>query len=389
MHTIPRLGFFALILSGLLNGCNKKQSNEYQAPPPPAVTVAVPVQRDVIQYGEFTGTTEPYRTVEIQARVQGILEATHYEAGTKVEEGAKLFTIDSTSFVATRNAAQADVQRYEAEAKLAETIATRTEHSAAENAVSEIKAIEARAKADVANAQVEVAKKTLAIKQLDVDYAQVHAPFGGWVERTPFDVGSLVGTSSSSVLTKVYDDSKVYVWFVVPDRMFLLSRENRGNIDEVAAPEVQLGMEIDNGFPHIGKLDYIDPTIDATTGTVRVRGLFENSDRVLLGGLFVRCRIAIRTLPDALMVPETAIGADQAGRYVYVVDDKGTVERRAIESGPHEDGMIVITEGLKSDDRVIVRGLLRARPGGKVTPQTKSTDIPAQAAAQTPPAGDN
>jgi len=369
-----------------LSGCSK-QSNEYQAPPPPAVTVALPVQRDVVEYGEFSGTTEAYRTVEIHARVQGILEGIHYGSGLMVEEGAQLFTIDAKPFIAAKNAAEADLKRFEAEAQLAETIAIRNERSAAQNAVSEVQALEARAKADVALAHVEVAKTALEIKQLDVDYTNIQAPFAGRIEREAFPIGSLVGTQGSTVLTKIYDDSKIHVWFTVPDRVLLLSRKNQPDQDDGEFPEVQLGMEVDQGYPHIGILNYIDPVVDATTGTIRVRGLFENPDRTLLGGLFVRCRIAIRTLPDALLIPETAIGADQAGRYVYVVDDTGTVERRTIESGPHEDGLIVITNGLNAEDRVIVRGLLRARPGGKVTPQPQTqTQSPA---TQDAPAGDN
>ena len=120
----------------------------------------------------------------------------------------------------------------------------------------------------------------------------------------------------------------------------------------------------------MGKVDYADPQIDPETGTLRVRAVFDNEDRALVGGLFVRCRIAVRTIPQALLIPETAIGVDQIGRYVFVVDDQGTVERRGVELGPKDGDLRVIRDGLKADDQVIVRGLLRARPGGKVTAQT-------------------
>lgn len=355
-----------LIVLLFIAGCSQ-QSNEYQAPPPPAVTVAQPIQRDVIEYGEFTGTTEAYRAVEVHARVQGILVGIHYEAGLPVEEGALLFTIDDEPFVVAKNAAQADLKRFEAEAQLAETIAVRNERSAEQNAVSEVQALEARAKAEVALANVEVAKTALAIKQLDVDYTSIHAPFSGRIEREAFPVGSLVGGQGSSVLTKIYDDSKIFTWFTVPDRILLISRQSRPEPDGGEFPEIQLALETDEGFPHLGRINYIDPSVDSATGTVRVRGVFENPDRTLLGGLFVRCRIAIRTIEDALMIPVSSIGIDQAGRYVYVVDAQGIVERRAIETGSEEGDLVVISKGLSPEDRVIIRGLLRARPGGAVT----------------------
>lgn len=359
-----------LVLNLFAGGCGE---NEFQPPPPPNVTVALPTQRDVVEYAEVTGTTEAFRVVEVRARVQGILQAVLYQEGMKVDKDTPLFQIEPAPFVTTRDAAQARVTSAQVQAKLADTTARRMERSAQDKAVSELQALEARAQADAAVAEVEVAKKELAIKQLDVDYTHVLAPISGRVARSNFKVGSLVGSMESTALTTIYDDSKIYTWFTMPDRIFLLAKQAGDVKDDQPFPEVELATEVDQGFPHRGQIDYADPAVDAETGTLRIRAVFDNENGALVGGLFVRCRISIQTIPNALLVPETAIGVDQVGRYVFVVDDQGTVERRKVELGPMDGDLRVINSGLKADDRVIVRGILRARPGGKVTAQTAGT----------------
>lgn len=331
--------------------------------PPPAVTVAKPEQRDVIDYAIVTGTTEAIRIVEVRARVQGILQEISYAEGELVEIGDPMFRIDPAPFTAARDAAMARVTSAEAEERVSETTAQRMERSAQDKAVSELQALEARARAEAAAAEVEVARKEEAIKQLDVDYTDVRAPITGLAARSSYKVGSLVGAIDSAELTTIYDDSKVYAWFTIPDRTFLEARQPEGQTKDV---EIEIATENDEGFPHRGVFDYADPSVDQETGTIRVRAVFDNPERLLVGGLFVRGRIALQTLEDALLVPESALGADQVGRYVYTVDSEGKVERRAVELGPREDGLRVILSGVDADDRVIVQGLLRARPGALV-----------------------
>ncbi|MFG0257167.1 MAG: efflux RND transporter periplasmic adaptor subunit [Phycisphaerales bacterium JB043] len=343
------------------------RENEFQPPPPPTVSVSTPLRRDVVEYAEITGTTESFRTVEVRARVQGILQEIAYTPGTEVAEGDFLFKIDEAPFAAARDAALARVTNEEAQVRLTDTTALRTERSAQDGAVSELQALEARAKADAAVTQLEVARKELAIQQLDVDYTEIRAPISGRIERSPFTAGSLVGGIDSSLLTKIYDDSKIYAWFSVPDRIFLMSRQDQES-DQLSVP-VELATEVDQGFPHVGEANYIDPTVDSSTGTVRVRAVFENQDRSLVAGLFVRCRIAVRTISDAMLVPDAAIGVDQIGHYVFVVDDQAVVERRDVELGPVEGELRVVLDGLAPTDRVIVRGILRARPGSTVQVQ--------------------
>ncbi len=355
-----------------LSGCGE---NEYQAPPPPAVTVANPNQRDVVEYRVLTGTSEAFSAVEVRARVQGILMQKSYTPGDMVNEGDVLFVIDDEPFIAYRDAAQATVASAEANMKLAETSAERNERSAQDGGVSELVALEERAKADAARADYEIALRELAIRQLDVDYATVRSPIRGRVAKRPMVIGELVGQSAdSSLLTTVYDDSKIYVNFTVPDRLYLSAIREQGGEQE--PPRVQIRTEADDGFPFEGVIDYIDPSVDSTTGTIGVRAVVENPDRLLLPGLFVQIRVEIGTVEGALLVPRTAISRDQVGAFVYVVNDEGIVERRDVELGASEVDEQVVLSGIGADDRVIVVGILRARPGAPVSAMEIGSSTP-------------
>jgi len=363
-HTTVKLILAMIVL--IAPGCG--EGNEFQPPPPPAVTVALPTRHDVVEYADFTGTTEVVRAVEIRARVTGVLQEVRFAPGSEVEAGAPLFLIDPAPFVATRDAAAAKVASEEAQLRLAETTADRTERSARDGAISDLQALEARAKADAAAASLVVAQRELAIKQLDVDYTNITAPISGRVERTPFGIGSLVGqTTDKALLTTIYDDSRIYVNFAVSDRVYLQAlKRDSGNSEP---PKIEIATEADTDYPFVGQIDYADPTVDAKTGTLRVRAVVDNPDRKLVGGLFVRVRLNVRTIENAMLVPRTAIGADQVGSYVLTVDAEGTVVRRNIELGPIDGENRVVTSGLSPDERVVIRGLLKARPGAKVNAQ--------------------
>lgn len=356
-------------LAVVLAACGAK--NEFQPPPPPRVTVATPVIRDVTTYEDFTGTTEAVDVVEIRARVQGILHEIAYAEGRPVEAGAVLFRIEKDRFEAERDAALAQVTAAETEARQAEVAAQRMERSLEDEAVSELQALEARAKAATAAAAVEVARSRLAIDELELSYTEVTTPIAGRAERSSFAVGSLVGGLGGAPLTRIHDESKINVWFSVPDRLVQTTRVKSiasGTASQTEYPEVELRTEVDDGWPHRGRIDYADPAVDAETGTLRIRAVFDNATRQLLPGLFVRIRVAGRRLEDALLVPEEALGADQLGRYLLVVGDGDVVERRAVELGPRDGRDRVVLSGVEPGERIVVQGLLRARPGARVTP---------------------
>jgi len=357
-------GLAAVFAAALLIGC---EENAYVAPPPPEVGVSNPVVRDVTLYAELFGQTEAVQTVEVRARVEGILLEALAAPGAVVREGDLLFRIDPDVFIAERDAAAAKVQRAEAELQLAQVKLDRTRRAEAQRAANEVEVLEAEAAAETAAAEVEVARRELAVKQLSVDYTDVEAPLTGELEEGAPDIGSLVGGLGSGRLTRIHDTSSVHVWVTVPDRVFLRRVAPDMERGEDPAYPIEVSTEADEGYPHSGVINYIDPAVDPETGTLRFRAIVENGDGALKPGLFVRCRLVSGELENALLVPAAAVGSGQIGSYVLVVNGEGVVQVRPVRPGPIEGRLRVIESGLEPGDRVVVRGILRARPGQTVT----------------------
>lgn len=354
---------------GVLAGC-KEQA--IVTPTPPEVGIASPVVRDVTRYAELSGRTEAIQVVEVRARVEGVLLEALQAPGTRVNEGEVLFRVDPDLFVAERDAAAARVQRAEAELDVAEVKLQNIQRAAEQGAANRIEVLEAEASVNTAAADLEIARRELAIKQLSVDYTEVRAPLAGVLEAGAPDLGSLVGGLGSGLLTRIYDISSVRVWMTIPDRIFLLSAaandasDGAGSLDPLAYP-IEIATEADDGFPHMGVIDYVDPAVDPQTGTIRLRATVPNPTGTLKPGLFVRGRLVAGQIEDAILVPEASIGSGQIGRYVLVLDEDGLVQARPVVPGVRDGLLRVIESGLSPDDRVIVSGILRARPGQPVT----------------------
>ena len=369
-----------VLASFLLFAC--EEQNTYVAPPAPKVTVAKPLVTDVTEYLEFTGTTSAYARVEVPARVPGVLLRVHFEPGTPVNQGDLLFTIDPVEYEALVKAAEAELAR--AEAREVETAKTleRSETLLKRGNISKAKVDESRADFLAAKAEVLVRKANLTRDQINLGYTQVTAPITGRVGRNLVDVGNLVGRGEATILTDITTFNPMYVFFDVNERDLLrvmsMSRkrgaDEKGRAGKEASGDetpLELGLANETGFPHLGITDFAESQVDPDTGTLRVRGVFENPGEqpMLLPGLFARLRLPIATRPDMPLVTERAVGFDQSGQYLLVVNDKNVVEKRNVALGQTVDGLRVVESGLEPDERVVVVGLQRARDGLEVEPE--------------------
>lgn len=370
-----------LLMAWMFTACD--QRNEYVEPPPPKVTVAKPLQQEVINYLVFTGTTRAFEEVEVRARVAGFLQRMEFTPGTKVEKGDLLFVIDPREYQAELNAAKAELGSAEAKLKRAQAEFTRAEKLFKQKAGAEKNVVKWRGERDMAKAAVARAKAKVEQARLNLSYTKVTAPITGRVSRNLVDLGNLVGEGEPTLLTKVTRNDPMYVYFNLNERdllmvmaMYRKTVEEKGlNSDKDSSIKADiplfLGLANEEGYPHKGTLDFAESGVDTGTGTLQLRGVFPNpgSERVLVPGLFTRLRMPFDKQKNALLVTERAIGADQGGRYLLAVNSENVVEKRPIRMGQLVDGLSVIEEGVQPGEWVVVNGLQRARPGAKVDPE--------------------
>jgi len=360
----------AVALGGLA-GC--EQGNTYVEPPPPEVTVSAPVRRAVTSYLEYTGTARAVATVEVRARVEGYLESLQFEDGQEVRQGDLLFQIDPRPFRAKVDAARADLASKQARLTQLESDYARDSRLRQRNAITAEEFVATQAGLGVARAEVEAAKAALQTAELDLGYTRVTAPIAGRITRRQVDVGNLVGDGEATLLATIVEDHQVYAYFTVSETDLLRFRSlaasgARPDYRDGTIP-IDLGLADERGYPHTGRLEYMDPAVDPATGTVVVRGIFENEDHRIIPGLFVRVRVPLEQGRDALLVPERALGVDQVGQYLLVVNDEDVVEQRPVEVGTRVEGLRVVESNLGPEDRVVVNGIQRARPGTAVVPK--------------------
>lgn len=373
---------------GLLGatGCDKA-APQAVAPAPPVVTVASPIVRPFVAYSEFTGRVEPEDSVELRARVGGFLKQVHFADGDFVKQGDLLFTIDQAPFEAVIRERQAAVEKAKSALGLATATVERNRPLVEKGAISRQEFDVQNAQAVQAQAEVVAAEAALNVAQLELSYTTITAPFSGRISDAKISVGALVVSGNGgggTLLATMVSLEPAYVSFDIGEQILLqfrkphIEQEPRRTVRELNVP-VSLALGSSRDFTIPGVLDYGDAAVNPATGTIRVRARFDNADRQLLPGLFVRVRVALDERPEAVMVPVRALGQDQDRRYVFVLDAQKTVQYRPITVGPQQDGLVAVENGLAAGDTVIVDGLLRVRPG--VVPDAKPADMSAYGTA--------
>lgn len=366
-----------------LTGCTKKdKGNTFAPPPPPEVIVSKPVERDVTEYLIYSGLVEASETVDLRARVAGFLEKVNFQPGQLVNAGDVLFEIDPRQYKTDVDRARANVLAQKAALSGAENDARLARELADQRAGPEIDAVIKAARRDVAAAEVAKAEAALAEAELNLSYCTITAPTSGRITKNQVDVGNLVGRGEPTLLAQIVQARPAFVTLGVSETDVLNIRRERllqggdviepGQISPGVWRTCELGLGEGMGYTVPGRIDFVDPKMDTQTGTLSVRTRFENKDGALLPGYFARVRFPMSSR-KAMTVPEAALLSDQQGRFAMVVGPKDEVEIKRVEIGELDGDQRVIREGLSPDDRVIVLGVLKARPGSKVTPKTQET----------------
>jgi multidrug efflux system membrane fusion protein len=382
----PRLDCLAaLALTLAAAGCKKE--NAYIPPPPPQVGVAKPLHQNVLPYLQATGNAVAYNQVDLEARVQGYLQEINYKDGAAAKQGDTLFVVEPAPYQAQLQQAQATLASTQADLVQAQAEYYRQSTLGKSDFASQSMVDQARAKLDSDKAQILNNQAGVTIAAINLGYTRVTAPFDGVVTAHLVSIGGLVGISGPTKLATIVQLDPIYVTFNVSEQDVLRVKAalaKRGiTAAQVGKVPIEVGLMNEQGFPHKGTIDYVAPNVDPSTGTLQVRGVFENAGRSLLPGMFCRIRVPLAVAEaEALLVPDRAIGSDQAGSYLLVVDKDDVVQQRSVQIGQLVGQLRVITSGITADDIVVVSGNQRAIPGEKIAPET--TTITADAAGTAP-----
>ncbi len=353
----------ALLAAGY--GLVHRSTPAMAAPPPPTVTVATPLQRDVTEWDDYVGRFEPSRSVEIRPRVSGAVVAIHFTDGQIVKAGQPLFTIDPRPYAAALAEARAGVATASSDLALARADYDRALRLVDVDAVSKSEVDRLHAKVQAASAELAAAQARVRARALDVEFTVVRAPIGGRISDRKIDVGNLVAAgegANATLLTTINALDPIYFSFDGSEALFLKAK--RAGAGNASAVEIRLQDESDYRWK--GALDFTDNGLDPKSGTIRGRAVLRNPGLFLVPGMFGNMRLASGGATSAMMVPDSAIVTDQARKTVLVVGKDGTVSAKAVQLGPVVDGLRVIRGGLTATDRVVIAGTQLAMPGTKV-----------------------
>ncbi|BDU14860.1 efflux RND transporter periplasmic adaptor subunit [Lysobacter auxotrophicus] len=376
---IPTLALAtSLLVAAIATACSSQAEPGAGMPPPPEVSVAQVLNKDVSRWDEFTGRVTAIETVELRPRVSGYVQQVAYQEGQEVKKGDLLFVVDPRPYKARLAQAEADLERARAEARLAQMQDKRAQTLVEAKAISREEFETRRAASTQGNAAVRAAEAALDNARLDLQFTSVRSPINGRAGRALVTEGNLA-TADSTLLTTVVSQDPIYVYFESDEQSFLRYQElaRKGERAETKNP-VRVGLASEQGYPHEGTVDFVDNQVDPSTGTIRARAVLRNPDRIFTPGLYARVQLQGSGQFKAMLIDDKAVLTDQDRKYVYVLGEKNAATRKDVKLGPVIDGLRVVQSGLAPTDKVIVHGVQKVFfPGMPVQPKVIAMGAPA------------
>jgi membrane fusion protein, multidrug efflux system len=374
---------FAAALTLALAACARSQaSNQAAAPPPPEVTVAGVIAKPLRDWQEFTGRLQAVDTVEIRPRVAGFIDSVQFTEGARVKKGQLLFRIDPRPFQAEVNRLSAELRRTRSQSALAATNHERGQRLVSQHLISQQDFDQLATTASTATDEIGSAQAQLEAARLNLEFTEVRSPIDGRVSRALITPGNLV--SNTSVLTTVVSDDPVYAYFDADEQTYL-KFSPRGRADDGVRTNEQavfMGLIDEDGYPHTGRLDFVDNQVDPQSGTIRGRAVFDNKDGRFTPGLFARIKLVGGTSHDTILIDERAVGTDLGKKFVLALKSDNTLEYRPVSLGASVDGLRIVTSGLAATDVIVVNGLQHVKPGIAVAPTKVAMDADRAGVAQ-------
>jgi RND family efflux transporter MFP subunit len=363
--------FAALFLS--LQACAPNQAaTAPAAAPAPQVSVAKVITREITEYDEFTGRFEAVERVEIRPRVSGYISSVNFEQGHTVRKNDVLFVIDPRPYEAELKRAKADLARARTQLALAKSERERAVKLLDVHAISREEFDSRVSNNEAAAANVSAAEAAVEAAALNLTFTEIRSPIDGLVGRAEITAGNVV-TNGETRLTTVVSINPIYVEFEGDEQVYLkyvdLARRGERGSSRTTENPLWAGLANETGYPHEGRMVFLDNELQAATGTIKARGQFDNSDMRFTPGMFARVKLTGSAKYQAVLINDSAVGTDQSMKYVLVVGPSNQVEYRTVKLGPVVDGLRVVREGLKTGETIVVNGLQRVHPGASVSPQ--------------------
>jgi RND family efflux transporter MFP subunit len=373
----------------ILAGCSEGEPTP-TPPAPPTVSIANPLVKEITEWDGYTGRLQAIQSVEVRARVGGYLESVHFKDGSMVQQGDLLFTIDRRPYQAALDEASARLERARAQLNLAETDLARAQNLFEQNAISEEELDQRTQGRRSVAAEVQAAEAAVRRAELDLNWTEVRAPISGRIGRELVTKGNLIGGGSAgaTLLTKIVSLDPIYLYFTADElallRYIRLDQAGERVSSRTAENPVRLQLADENGYPHVGHMNFVDNEIDEATGTIQGRAIFRNPGMALTPGMFARILLKGRGPYETLLIPDAAVGADQATRFVYIVDEDSVARRRDVVLGRWvDDRLRVVEDGLKPGDRIVTEGLQFVQADSPVTPDPQPIKDPGSDLAAT------